>query len=923
MSQRALLESVADAVAAGEAVDWRDVEQAAADTGDADLLSQLRIVSAIGATRPAPELRGSALSATWNRVVETSVAVVLAIAVAQVALAILAAPALVQIAWLHMVNVLIFGVGGVVLLAGGGRDRRLPLLGGLFLAISSAFAAMFMSSPGAGVNGAAATLLAPLLPEAFLPLMMWRFVREFPLAIQRRLARRVTRIFVNVTFGIGAVLFTANAFGRLGESTTPASWTWLFGLLDREQAEGVYWPLLFAAGAPAIPFLAWKTRLATYQERRRVMLFVGALAVGLTPFVLAVVATPFVPALRDPAVQQRVGVVLYTALASIVPITAYSVAVDRVMDLQFLIRRVLQYALARYAVWVVSIGPLLYLGFDIHANQQLSIAEYFGRSRLAGPIALSTVGLIVMALRQHLLGAVDRWFLVAPADQSQTLARLEHRFRTVDSLRGVTGALAEELSQALRAKSVAVLLLSDDGTELVPVAGATDRIRRDSALLEIVRSTRGDVRLDSHALESIARLLPLVDREWLHDAGAHLLSPLVESTGVLLGLLVIGEARTGFPYSTAHFALVTAAGGRAAMQIENRQLRGCQAEQSRPRRATGRQGLDWQNEPAVCCPTCSLVWGPETRHCSCGTGTAIAALPLFVEGKFRVERLLGAGGMGVVYMAVDMVLDRRVAIKTLPSLQSESADRLCLEARTMATVLHPNLALIYGTEQWRGTPMLIVEYLDGGTLRDSIRRGPVSYAEVVELGIVLADVLDRMHASGVLHRDVKPSNIGYTSDRRPKLLDFGLALLDRAQDSVATAGPQSSLAVEVLARSNDPAATVTVGERLVGTPLYLAPEALAGTTPQPSFDLWGLALVLYEALAGNHPFAAADVGSVLAATERGRVPDIRDYRPTCPAGLATFLRDALSLNLTRRPSTARAMRSELYRLRTDIPQYAH
>ena len=237
--------------------------------------------------------------------------------------------------------------------------------------------------------------------------------------------------------------------------------------------------------------------------------------------------------------------------------------------------------------------------------------------------------------------------------------------------------------------------------------------------------------------------------------------------------------------------------------------------------------------------------------------------------------------------------------------------------------MHPNLALIYGTEQWRGTPMLIVEYLDGGTLRDWIRRGPVPYADVIDLGIVLADVLDRVHASGVLHRDVKPSNIGYTSDRRPKLLDFGLALLDQARDSGRTAEPLSGRATEALARSADPAATVTVDERLVGTPLYLAPEALAGIKPQPSFDLWGLALVLYEAIAGRHPFAADDVRTVLAAAERAGVPDIRDYRPTCPVGLAAFLRDALSPNITGRPESAGAMRSELSRLRASIQAHAH
>ena len=921
MSGRQLLDSVADAVAAGKAVDWRDVERVGAQTRDADLIRQLKIIAGIGATRRAHAPRGPTW---WSRTVETSVAVVLTIAVAQLALAILGAPAaLARVGWPHIVNVLIFGGGGLVLLAGGGRDRRLSLLGGLFLSICSAFVLWLIPPPGAGLGGTLAALLRPFQPEAFLSLMLWRFVRAFPVDTRRPGERRVSSVFVNLSFAVGVVLFTATAAGRFGDLTMPEWLMALFDLLDRDQAERAYWPLLFAIAAPAIPFLVWKTRLAACEDRRRVMLFVGALAVGLSPFVLAVVATPFVPALRDPSVQQRVGVVLYAALASIVPVTAYSVAVDRVMDLQLFVRITLQYALARYAVWAISLGPLVYVAFDIHANQQLTISEYLERSRPAGPFALSTVGLVALASRQHLLRAIDRWFRLEPFDQSHSLARLEHRYRTADSLRGVTRALAEELSRGLHAMSVAVLLVNDDGTELVPVEGTTAPIPRDSALLEILRTTRDDVRLDSQTLGSIARLLPAADREWLDNAGAHLLFPLVASTGVLLGVVAIGEARTGLPYTATHFALVTAAGGRAALQIENRRLRGREADESCPRRESGAQGLDWQDEPAVYCPACALVWSPETRRCSCGSATTGAALPLIVQGKFRLERLVGAGGMGVVYLAVDMVLDRQVAIKTLPSLRSESAERLHREARTMAKVLHPNLALIYGTEQWRGTPMLIVEYLDGGTLRDWIRRGPVPYADVIDLGIVLADVLDRVHASGVLHRDVKPSNIGYTSDRRPKLLDFGLALLDQARRSGRTAEPLSGRATEVLARSADPAATVSVDERLVGTPLYLAPEALAGIKPQPSFDLWGLALVLYEAIAGRHPFAADDVRTVLAAAERAGVPDIRDYRPKCPAGLAAFLRDALSPNITGRPESAGAMRSELSRLRASIQTHAH
>ena len=921
MSGRQLLDSVADAVAAGEAVDWHDVERVGANTRDAALIRQLKIVSAIGATRRIQAPRGPTW---WDRTVETGVAVVLTIAVAQLALAIVGTPAaLARVGWPYTVNGLVFGVAGVVLLAGGGRDRRLPLLGGLFLTISSAFVIWLLPPAGTVLGGTLTDVLGALQADAFLALMLWRFVREFPADTQRPRVRRVASVFVNVSFGLGAVLFVINAIGRFGDSTMPAWLMALFEMLDHDHPERVYWPLLCVIAAPAIPYLLWKTRFAAPEDRRRVMLFVGALAVGLAPFLLAVVATPFVPALRDPLVQPRVGVFLYTALATVVPATVYSVAVDRVMDLQLVVRITLQYALARYAVWVVSLGPLVYVAFDIHANQQLTIAEYLERSRPGGPLALSTVGLTVLALRQNLLCAVDRWFRLEPSDQSQTLARLEQRYRTADSLRSVTRVLAEELSRGLHAMSVAVLLVNDDGTELIPVEGTTTPIRRDSALLEILRTTRDDVRLDSQTLGSIARLLPPADRKWLDDAGAHLLFPLVGSTGMLLGVVAIGEARTGLPYSAAHFALATAAGGQAALQIENRRLRGLEADESRPRVCPGAHGLDWQDEPAVYCPACSLVWSPETRRCSCGTAATAAALPLFVQGKFRLERLVGAGGMGVVYLAVDMVLDRQVAIKTLPSLSSESADRLHREARTMARVLHPNLALIYGAEQWRGTPMLIVEYLEGGTLRDWIRRGSVPCVEAIDLGIVLADVLDRVHASGVLHRDVKPSNIGYTSDRRPKLLDFGLALFDRPRDSRPRAKPLSGRATEALLRSDDPAATVTVDERLVGTPLYLAPEALAGSTPQPSFDLWGLALVLYEAIAGRHPFVADDVGTVLAAAEQGSVPDVRDYRPTCPFGLASFLRNALSPNIARRPESAGAMRYELHRLRASMQSHAH
>jgi serine/threonine protein kinase len=352
--------------------------------------------------------------------------------------------------------------------------------------------------------------------------------------------------------------------------------------------------------------------------------------------------------------------------------------------------------------------------------------------------------------------------------------------------------------------------------------------------------------------------------------------------------------------------------GQAAMKLENSRLK--EWSGSAAGRGSIEGAADWENEPAERCPDCCAMWRPATRRCACGSPTVEAALPLNVRGKFQVERFIGAGGTGVVYLAVDLALDRKVAIKTLPSIRLEHASRLHREARAMANVLHPNLALIYGAEQWKGTPLLIFEYLEGGTLLDSLRRGPLDLEEAIDLGTVLADALDRVHGSAILHRDIKPSNIGYTSDGVPKLLDFGLAaILDRSRGTRTQPAvlPSDPTLIAELAWGTEPTTTLTITQQLVGTPLYLSPEALAGQAPQPSFDLWSLSVVLYEAYAGRHPLAGESIVEVVRTIQRGTLPDIRDYRPECPPAFAAFLNDALSPMPARRPESAADLRTRL------------
>jgi eukaryotic-like serine/threonine-protein kinase len=347
--------------------------------------------------------------------------------------------------------------------------------------------------------------------------------------------------------------------------------------------------------------------------------------------------------------------------------------------------------------------------------------------------------------------------------------------------------------------------------------------------------------------------------------------------------------------------------------MENRALRDG-SFQYLTRRSARPGVIHWDDEPGAICGSCQTMWPAQATTCSCGHPTAPAALPVSIRGTFRVERLLGAGGMSVVYLATDLALDRKVAIKTLPHLTPDRVLRLRREARAMAAVHHPNLAMIFGVESWRGAPLLIAECLEGGTLADRLRRGPLPWENTIEIGIVLADVLDQVHASGVLHRDIKPSNVGFTRDGVPKLLDFGIALM--RDPSPADGAGVSAHAGASPADARYEAAALTHADHLVGTPLYLSPEALAGADPAPSFDLWSLSLLLFEAIAGQHPFAAPTTAQAFERI-RGAAVDIRDYRKDCPPTLIAFFLSALSQDPARRPQSAAELRNWLRRLRTD------
>src|SRR5580704_5301465 len=222
-------------------------------------------------------------------------------------------------------------------------------------------------------------------------------------------------------------------------------------------------------------------------------------------------------------------------------------------------------------------------------------------------------------------------------------------------------------------------------------------------------------------------------------------------------------------------------------------------------------------------------------------------------GPYEILSKLGAGGMGEVYRARDTRLDRDVAVKILPSHLSENAEakqRFDREARTISSLNHSNICTLYDVGHQDGIDFLVMEYLEGETLADRLRKGPLPIEQVFRYGIEICDGLEKAHRSGVVHRDLKPGNIMLTK-AGAKLMDFGLAkaaISGSAANSAATSGLTATL-------STPPGShPLTAQGTVVGTFQYMSPEQVEGKEADARSDIFALGAVLYEMATGKRAF---------------------------------------------------------------------
>lgn len=311
------------------------------------------------------------------------------------------------------------------------------------------------------------------------------------------------------------------------------------------------------------------------------------------------------------------------------------------------------------------------------------------------------------------------------------------------------------------------------------------------------------------------------------------------------------------------------------------------------------------------CPRCDGENLDSTRFCGdCGaplgpgagvspegasvTRTFVApASPIskdaLIAGKYRIVEEVGAGGMGVVYKAEDLKLKRPVALKFLPPHLADSAElkeRFLIEAQAAAALSHPNICTIFEVGESEERPYIAMEYVEGETLRDRVRKGSLEPEEAVDIVSQVAAGLGEAHGKGIVHRDVKSANIMVTSKGRAKVMDFGLAKL-RSETSL------------------------TKSQTTLGTVAYMSPEQARGEVLDPRTDIWSLGVVLYELLAGKLPFPGDHDQTVIYSILQKEPESLAKLRPGLAPELEHIVFQALTKKAADRYRTMEELRADL------------
>jgi hypothetical protein len=597
-------------------------------------------------------------------------------------------------------------------------------------------------------------------------------------------------------------------------------------------------------------------------QHRRMKWVVYGTVLGICPEVLVLVTRFVLSSLGQGQILSSDTFVILNqaanALIGIVPITwGYAVIKHRVFEINVVVRRGLQYLLAKNVLQILLALPLVALAYTIISSRNQTITEIVTHNPVY--LSLAVIAAVGLRFRKQLKDRIDRRFFREAYDQERILLGLIDEIKELSSISDISKLVSDEIDAALHPRNIYAFYREEEHRDLTLGYSSTGTsnvvsIPETSYLLRTIERVSG---VQEYPF-SHDNGLPAEEADWLDQLGVSLIVPMCGTDPRPIGLLLLSEKKSEEPYSVNDRKMLQAIAREIAIVRENALLKAkVNKEQKIKREVLARfeeQNINLVKE----CPTCGACFDSSAERCDKDATELSLSLPVerTIDGKYRLDRLIGKGGMGAVYQAADLRLQRNVAIKVM--LGSMFGDPQALrrferEARMSARLNHSNIIAVYdyGGVGSEGA-YLVMELVAGITLRHELvqagRIDPVTAADYFDQ---ILEGVKAAHASAVIHRDLKPENILISKDHgksRIKILDFGLAKVAQ---------------IDLINSS------LTARGSIVGTFGYMSPEQLTGEEVNERSDIFSIGVMVVEALTGRRPFFGRTQAELLTAVLHG------------------------------------------------------
>jgi GAF domain-containing protein len=633
-------------------------------------------------------------------------------------------------------------------------------------------------------------------------------------------------------------------------------------------------------------------------ERRRIRMALYTGVPGVLAYavkdglpIAALLAGVALPALPRPVETMLQVLILLPGFGLV-----YAVGVARVLGPRIVLRRSLQYALANRTLSMLALLPAAALVLAVARNPEAPIRTIL----TSGYMALLVVSIAAFVYRERARRWLDEQFFRQEYDARKILMSLASRVRFETDPADLAALVVNQIDEALHPEMIAILVSGIEERRLTPVTvlhGSAESLPLDGGLVSMLRWSDEPLEIFIRDPRSPVRRLPAEEQEWIECTRAVLLVPVLAQDKSLVGVIVLGERRSEEAYTTEDRQLLASIAAQMGLGFDVARLRR-RLDSAGGAAAETTYLLTPRFKAMMECPRCGRCEDAEVRTCPADGTTMKSAVhvPRVLDQKYRLEQLLGRGGMGAVYRARDMRLDRLVAVKVVRVEllgDQDARRRFKREAQIVARLQHPAIVAVfdYGTLP-DGGAYLVMELVRGDDLRRVlVREGRLEPERASRILSSVCGAIEAAHRQGVLHRDLKPENILLPGDSvEAKVLDFGVAKIVDQERREAT--------------MPDAAGTVlTIEGSVVGTPAYMAPEQLRGQTPDARTDVFSLGVIAYEMLTGSLPFGRGSLAEVILAQSRG-VP--ADGIEGLPPPLARAVKMALEPDPDRRPPSPQA-----------------